>query len=188
MPKITSGAWRSHRRLPIAFIVWATVYTRGMDGTDVATVWCERFPAAAPSLEASRERSERGGHSHRSIHDLALAEAPVETIRRAFDRNHPKTLIGRITCGIAGNHNRISDLQRITRDACAAQLAGGRPLDVPILLFAVFVDDHDVEERVRIAKKKLRDLSLNGYRLRRIVGRSKRVMGRQRLRQKRSSK
>ena len=43
------------------------------------------------------------------IHDLTLTEAPAETIRSAFDGDHPETLIGRIARGIAGNDNRISD-------------------------------------------------------------------------------
>ena len=48
--------------------------------------------------------------------------------------------------------------------------------DFITLLFAFFVHDRDVKERVGVAEKKLGDLSLNGYRLGRIVCRGERMM------------
>src|ERR1043166_6866286 len=83
--------------------------------------------------------------------DLLPGIPPRETVARAFELQHQGPELALHARGPRLNHDRIADLERVSRHAGIAKLRGPAPFDGPAFLRPVVALRHHVHERVRIA-------------------------------------
>src|SRR5262245_59216484 len=85
-------------------------------------------------------------------------------------------MLRRVASGISRDDHRIAILQRVVLHAGVVQLRRSRPLDSPANS-GIALTDRDLNDRMRVAKRKLDDFARDGNGLLFIVGGCEGVMG-----------